>query len=230
MGDERTRVLRVLLSQWGIAAGIVLGAAIIAAGIIIARDDDGAEASGLGVQGPSADTLRQRIHEHADFALYIRGERFDFGKPEFIATEDDEKGPNAHIHDPRHTVIHVHRESTTWDEFFLSLGFELKDMTMFAEPGQESLELPSGEVLQSNGTETLKFIVNGVRVDGIAGQNIGGLTRTLISYGDETDEELMAQYLTVSDEACIPSGVCIERGDGSGEHGEPCSTAGGQCN
>jgi hypothetical protein len=101
---------------------------------------------------------------------------------------------------------------------------------MLVEPGQESLKLPSGEVLRSNGTETLKFIVNGVRVDGIAGQNIGGLTRTLISYGDETGEELMAQYLTVTDEACIPSGVCIERGDGSGEHGEPCSTAGGQCN
>ncbi|MCO5202062.1 MAG: hypothetical protein M9925_10215 [Chloroflexi bacterium] len=230
MDGEQNRVLRVLLGQWGIAAGIVLGAAIIAGAIVIARDDDGASASRLGVQLPAGDTLRQRIHEHADFALYIRGERFDFGKPEFIATEDDEKNPNAHIHDPRHTVIHVHREATTWDEFFLSLGFELKDPTMLVEPGQESLKLPSGEVLRSNGTETLKFIVNGVRVDGIAGQNIGGLTRTLISYGDETGEELMAQYLTVTDEACIPSGVCIERGDGSGEHGEPCSTAGGQCN
>lgn len=230
MDGERNGVLRLLLGQWGIAAGIVLGAAIIAGAIVIARDDDGASASGLGVQLPAGDTLRQRIHEHADFALYLRGERFDFGKPEFIATEDDEKGPNAHIHDPRHTVIHVHREATTWDEFFLSLGFELKDPTMLVEPGQESLKLPSGDVLRSNGTETLKFIVNGVRVDGIAGQNIGGLTRTLISYGDETDEELMAQYLTVTDEACIPSGVCTARGDGSGEHGEPCATAGGQCN
>lgn len=127
-------------------------------------------------------------------------------------------------------MLHIHREATTWDEFFLSLGFELKDVTMFAEPGKESLELPTGEVLHSNGTETLKFIVNGVRVDGIAGLNISGLTRALISYGSESDEELWAQYLTVSDEACIPSGVCIERGDGSGEHGEPCSNAGGQCN
>lgn len=230
MDGERNAVLRLLSGQWGIAAGIMLGAAIVAGAIVLTQDDDGASASGLGVQVPAGDTLRQRIHEHADFALYIRGERFDFGKPEFIATEDDEKGPNAHIHDPRHTVIHIHRESTTWDEFFLSVGFELKDPTMFGEAGQESLKLPSGEVLQSNGTETLKFIVNGVRVDGLAGLNINGLTRTLISFGDETDEELWAQWLTVSDEACIPSGVCTARGDGSGEHGEPCATAGGQCN
>lgn len=230
MDGERNAVLRLLLGQWGIAAGIVLGAAIVAGAIVLTRDDDGPSASGLGVQVPAGDTLRQRIHEHADFAIYIRGERFDFGQPEFIATEDDEKGPNAHIHDPRHTVIHIHRESTTWDEFFLSVGFELKDPTMFGEPGQESLKLPNGEVLQSNGTETLKFIVNGVRVDGLAGLNINGLTRTLISFGDETDEELWAQWLTVSDEACIPSGVCTARGDGSGEHGEPCATAGGQCN
>lgn len=230
MADALNRTFRALRGQWAIAGAILLAAAGVAGAIVITGGDDGdAAASTLGVR-PASDTLRQRIHEHADFALYIRGERFDFGTPEFISYENDEKSPNVHIHDPRHTVIHIHREATTWDEFLLSLGFEIKDSTLFGERGKETIKLPSGEVLQSNSTESLKFIVNGVPVDGIAGLQIAGLSRVLISYGDETEEELMAQYLTVSDEACIPSGVCTDRGDGSGEHGEPCTVTDGQCN
>jgi len=228
MGEARNRLAGLLTGQWAIAAAIVIAGAITAGAVFLTRDE-GEASPALSVR-PASDTLRQRIHEHADFALYIRGERFDFGKPEFISYENDEKSPNVHIHDPRHTVVHIHREATTWDEFLLSLGFELKDSTMFAEVGKETLALPSGEILQSSSTESLKFIVNGVRVDGIAGLQIAGLSRVLISYGDENDEELIAQYLTVTDEACIPAGVCIARGDGSGEHGEPCSVAGGQCN
>ncbi|MCK6565796.1 MAG: hypothetical protein HUU14_12305 [Dehalococcoidia bacterium] len=165
--------------------------------------------------------LRQRIHEHADFALFIRGERFDFHKDQFVSVEGKELSPNAHIHDPRYTVIHVHREQTTWDEFFRSLGFELSDTC---------IKLPSGESLCNNDRETLKFVVNGVRVDTIMFEDIQGLSRVLISYGPESKDEVMGQYATVTDEACIPAGVCRERGTGAGEHGEPCTIGDNSCN
>lgn len=175
--------------------------------------------------------LRQNIHEHADFALFIRGQQFDFGKPEFVSVEGKEKSENVHIHDPRHTVVHVHREQTTWDEFLRSLGFELTDPTLGTHPAKTCLKLPAGERLCTTPAESFKFVMNGVRIDGIADLDIAGLSRLLISYGSETESDVFQnQWPRVSDEACIPAGVCQSRGSGAGEHGEPCAKASGQCN
>jgi hypothetical protein len=175
--------------------------------------------------------LRQQIHEHADFALFIRGHQFDFGRPEFISVEGHEKSENVHIHDPRHTVVHVHREQTTWDEFLRSLGFELTDPTVGTPTEKACLKLPAGERLCTTATESFKFVMNGVRIDGIADLDIAGLSRLLISYGSESEADVFQnQWPRVSDEACIPAGVCQARGSGAGEHGEPCAKASGQCN
>jgi len=167
--------------------------------------------------------LRQKIHEHADFAVVIHGTQFDFGQKQFISTAGKELSPNVHIHDPRHTVIHVHREQTTWDEFFRSLGFELTDTC---------IKLPTGESYCNTGADKLKFVINGVRVDSIMFEDIQGLSRALISYGPETGDQLMQQYAQVTDQACIPSGLCLARGNGSGEHGEPepCTVSDNTCN
>ena len=112
--------------------------------------------------------LRQPIHEHADLALFIRGQQFDFGRPEFVSVEGKEKSANVHIHDPRHTVVHVHREQTTWDEFLRSRGFELTDPTVGTPPEKTCLKIPTGERLCTTATESFKFVMNGVRIDGIA--------------------------------------------------------------
>jgi hypothetical protein len=73
--------------------------------------------------------------------------------------------------------------------------------------------------------------MNGVPVDGIAQVNIAGLSRLLISYGPESlAEVLRTQWPQVTDQACIPAGLCLDRGSGAGEHGEPCSVQGDQCN
>jgi len=167
--------------------------------------------------------LRQKIHEHADFAVVIRGQQFDFGQKQFISTAEKELSPNVHIHSPRHTVIHIHREQTTWDEFFRSLGFELTDTC---------ITLPAGERYCNTATEKLKFVVNGVRIDSIMFEDLQGLSRVLISYGPETDDQVMQQYAHVTDQACIPSGLCLARGTGSGEHGEPepCTVSDNTCN
>jgi hypothetical protein len=206
-----------------VALGLGIGAGAMA---LVGDDSDPGQAQPAVRVGGD---LRQAIHEHADFALYIRGERFDFGQPQFISDENKELSPNVHVHNPRHTVLHVHREGTTWEEFFESVGFALKDSTNLGELGQESLKLPSGEVLQPGGGEAFQFVVNGVPVDGIAGMNISALDRVLISFGTEDEAAAAALYANVSDEACIPQGICLDRGNGAGEHGEPCASADGQC-
>ncbi len=213
---------------------MLVGSVLIALALAFALRDTGSDAH------PAADAfcppgtpgceLRQPIHEHADFALFIRGQRFDFGKPEFISVEGKEKSPNVHIHDPRHTVVHVHREQTTWDEFLRSLGFELTDPTVGTPSEKSCLVMSTHERLCTGVTESLKFYMNGVKVDGVADLDISGLSRLLISFGSESEEAVAKQDAQVTDQACIPAGVCQARGSGSGEHGEPCAKSSGQCN
>ncbi|MCK9517527.1 MAG: hypothetical protein M0R74_00660 [Dehalococcoidia bacterium] len=217
-----------LRSRWGIglvalvlvALGVGIG---VGANAVMGNDTPAAPRPAL------VGNLRQAIHEHADFALFIRGERFDFGQAQFVSDDKQELSPNVHVHHPRHTVLHVHREATTWEEFFRSVGFEIKDSTNLGEVGQERMVLPSGEVLQPQAGEKFTFVVNGVRVDGIAGMNISALDRVLISFGGDDAAAIDAQWAEVTDESCIPQGVCLERGNGAGEHGEPCATNDGTC-
>lgn len=193
----------------------VLSLAVIALVVLLALnlndgDAEGVDDSGLGVSGGT----RPLTHEHADFALVIRGEEFDFGQPQFLSdSEGKELSENVHIHARRFSVVHVHRTLSTWDEFFRSMGFKLTDPSF---PGTTSdrtcMETPAGEKLCNSATETWKFIANGVPVDGLSNVNIGDLDRVLFSFGPETlDEVLAGQWAKVSDEACIPSELCMER-------------------
>ncbi len=214
------------LRLWAIPGAILVGSLAIA-GVLLATLGDEPANPARTLNVVDAGELRQPIHEHADWALVIRGQRFDFSDPAFVSTEDHTLSPNVHVHKPRFTVVHVHREGTTWDEFLRSLGFELTDPTMLAKPEQTALKLPGGEVLRVTATETFKFYVNGVKVDGIAGLNIAALSRVLISYGPESEDEVLRQFAAVTDEACIPQGICVSRGNGNGEHGEPEPCSGG---
>ena len=211
--------------QWIPGAGL-LGVAIVVLGVLLFVN------IGEGDEGPNglSGGNRQALHEHADFALFIRGEQFDFGQPQFLSTEEVERDPDVHIHDPRHTVVHVHREQTTWDQFFRSLGFELTDPSF---PGNDAartcLKMPDGERLCGTDTETWKFYVNDVKVDGIANTFISDIDRVVLSYGDESEEEVLAQVAQVSNEACIVSERCFDRIPPGGNPTEPC-TGRGTCN
>jgi hypothetical protein len=194
--------------QWMPIVG-VLSIAVIALGVMLFLNMDDDEDGGSATQG------RVPTHEHADFALFIRGQKFDFNTDEFMTSEDETpESDNVHLHEPRSSVVHVHTTLTTWDEFLTSIGFRLDDPSFPGVDGERvCMTMPNGEKLCNNGTDTWKFIVNGVAADGVANVNIGDLARVLISYGPETAEQVMAtQWPEVSDEACIPSGLCLKRG------------------
>lgn len=218
--------------------GVLAAAFIVALGIALLMSGDG-KASVAPVQCPPGkpDCVRQPVHWHADFALYVRGTKFNFDQKQFLSTEDKPLSESVHIHkgagakDDRANVIHIHREQTTWDEFLTSLGFRLTDASLTDRVDERTcLQMPgsNGEKLCNGPTETLKFFVNGVRVDGIAVMDISDLDRVLISFGSETEEQARKQYETVTDLACILSESCKSRIDPN-EPPEACSKSSNSC-
>ena len=199
---------------WIPIVGVLVAAVVALAVLLVVNSGEAAPVTVVCEPGTPGCELRQPVHWHADFALYIRGERYDFNQERFISDEEDELTENVHIHNPRHNVVHVHREGTTWREFFTSLGFELTD---------RCLKTPEGEEYCTSGTERLSFVLNGAKLDGLAFQDITDIDRALISFGPETDEELLAQYELVTDEACIVSLLCMERVPPEGIEEEPCA-------
>ena len=203
--------LPVLIGMGAICLGL-LGV------VLFASDDSGSEAPGVVLD--TTEALRQPVHWHADFAVVINGQQFDFNQSGFISTEGGEKNPWVHIHDPRPTVIHVHREQTTWDEFFGSLGFKLTDT---------SLTLPNGTNYTSGEGGTLRFFVNRVRVDTIQFESIADLSQGLVTFGPESEEDIRrTQIPLVTDQACIPSELCLYRVPAVPEL-EPCTKSSGSC-
>ena len=218
---------------WGPVMGF-LGVAAVALGLMVALGVNGdtkivKEIPTCQVGTPGCEN-RPAVHEHADFALFINGKQFDFNKPQFVSREGDHLSDEVHIHDPRHTVVHIHRAGTSWGSFFDSLKFKLMDPTFPGTTNEKTcLTMPDGTNHCNSATNTWKFFLNGVQVDGLTLQYMHDLDRALFSYGPETADQVRAQQVPlVSDQACIPSEICKARIDPN-EPIEPCSKSAKTC-
>ena len=207
---------RQLLLGGGAAALLAVGGL---AGYAFALADSGEPEAPDNPVLTEAVELRQPVHDHADLAIVVRGQLLDLSADEFLSTADEAKSENAHVHAPRTAVVHIHREQTTWSELFLSLGGKLTDTC---------LSISNNDYCPS-ASESLKFLVNGVRVDAIRYMEIGEMDRVLISYGAETDEQVLAQLRLLTDQACIPSENCAARVDPNSPEVEPCAKSETSC-
>ena len=161
------------------------------------------------------------FHEHADFVLFLDGERFDFAKDEFMSIKPCVAKSNSWIptayahgldleevvdlHNRDGNVVHVHQEGVTWHDFFESLKMGLEDNLFVDHEGNQ---------YKSNDSNEFRFVVNGERVETIVEREIRDLDQVLISYGprDEDPNILSVQYGQVTNSACLFSGSCPHRG------------------
>ncbi len=170
------------------------------------------------------DKKPEAFHIHADFALFLRGERFDFAKPEFMSIEpctpeetnlipsayahlgEEGLGSAVHLHGNVGHIIHVHRPGITYKDFFNSLDMEFEKGLLVNRNGKET---------KDNATNTFRYFINDQEVENLTDIEIQSLDRTLITYGPQNrsassiDRELEA----LTDEACIYSGLCPKRGE-----------------
>ena len=136
-------------------------------------------------------------HAHADFMVYINGKKLDFNSPIY-----DERDPRIHLHIRNKygdSVIHVEAEGVKLGDFFTSLGMRLK----------ENCFRTRSVNFCNDGNRTLKMYVNGVKNDDFGNYEIKDIDRILITFGNESDEEIRKQMDSVTKVSCISSNKCV---------------------
>lgn len=146
--------------------------------------------------------LGEKVHEHADFKVYLNDKPFDFTNDKYQSTTGNPLDPEAHLHDGNGEVTHKHRKGVTLEYFFKSIGITFNN---------DCFVLDSGTKYCNDDKNSLKFLVNGKANNQFGDYEFNDLERILISYGPK-DQDLNKQISSVTDLACMYSEKCPERG------------------
>lgn len=131
-------------------------------------------------------TEEVKYHAHFDLKVYTSGTAVDFSQAKYQETKDNKLNPDIHFHDGNGKVVHVHKEGVTLGDLFNSFGLKV-DGTLF---------------------------VNGEKKDiaNILSYSPKDLDRILITNLSSSGAALTKQIAEVSDDSCIYSEKCPERG------------------
>lgn len=143
-------------------------------------------------------------HYHANFALYINGQREEFKSPTYyeetsMCTADTLMTPEgrAHMHDDVNDVVHVEDHAVTWGQFFTNLGWYMGP-NFIEGPG------PNGTMHQENGNTQLHLIINGqdyTDLGGLQNTMIKDRDKLLVSFGDLSNVTLQQEYRAIPNTA-----------------------------
>ena len=118
-------------------------------------------------------------HEHASMLVRIFGDKFDFS-----ATTYQIKSSWIHFEESDGNTIHRHSSGVTLDYLFETLGIGIDENCYIFSDGRQFC---------TNEDYSLKYFINGDRVNSINDYVVQDDDRILISYGGETNEQVVAQ-------------------------------------
>ena len=118
-------------------------------------------------------------HEHASLLVRIFGDKFDFSLPNYQI-----KSSWIHFEDQDGDTIHRHSSGVELEFLFNSLQIGLNEKCFIFADGRQFC---------TNDDYSLKYFVNHKPVSDIRGYVIQEDDRILISYGDETEDEIEEQ-------------------------------------
>lgn len=128
-------------------------------------------------------------HAHAAILVKIFGDPFDFSAPTYQI-----KSPWIHFEGRDGSTIHKHATGVTLGYLFESLSLGLDDMCYSFQDGRNFC---------TDDEYSLKFYINGERVDDIREYEIVEDDRILISYGGENEEEIEAQLAELENQTIV---------------------------
>ena len=141
------------------------------------------------------------VHYHANFAVYINGQREDFKNPIYYSeggcTAENVTTPvmRAHMHENVNDVVHVEDHAVTWGNFFENLWWSV---------GSDFIQKSDGTMYKADDTNKLHVYINGddyTDFGSIASREIKDKDRVLISFGSEDKQALEKQYQSVASSA-----------------------------
>lgn len=143
-------------------------------------------------------------HFHANFAVYVDGERIDFTDEKF--SEDiawcsisgkQEPKDRVHLHERNQETIHIHASWVSWWHFFSNndIIFSGDNINI-----SEDFKDQSGVFTQTE-TKKMSFLLNWKSVKNPFNRLINSEDKLLINYGSQSDEEIQELYTTVSSNA-----------------------------
>ena len=128
-------------------------------------------------------------HEHASVLVRIFGDKFDFSLPAYQI-----KSSWIHFEAQDGTTVHRHASGVTMGYLFETLGITVNE---------ECYIFPDGRQFCNNDEYSLKYYVNHERVSDINDYVFEDLDRILISYGNETPEEIEEQLAELDAQAIL---------------------------
>jgi hypothetical protein len=136
------------------------------------------------------------VHYHANFDVYINGQREVFNSPLYYeekgggtCTADTTLTPlgRAHMHDNVSDVVHVEDRAVTWGQFFENLRWAVNDMV---------IKTPDAVHLADN-TNHITFIINGHAIQDISTETIHDKDRLLVDFGPGNDATVQKEFTAV---------------------------------
>lgn len=143
------------------------------------------------------------VHVHADFLIMIDDQRIDLTDKKYQSSAEAILHKNVHLHDGEDNVVHRHAEDITFVEFLDSLGFTLTN---------ECLSNDIGESFCTNNEKNVALYVNGDIVENVANYIPQEEDQILLYYGIKGSQKVFEYQTAITDESCIYSGTCPERG------------------
>jgi len=131
-------------------------------------------------------------HIHADIKIYVNGKQMNFADNKYYMRSSFVHFDNQQNKADAGGVLHMHATGVPMWAVLKSLGMEI---------GYNCLTLENNEKLCNNNKQMLKFFVNGKNVDDIENYVFKDLDKILVSYVDETGQQLIEQIISVTDYA-----------------------------
>lgn len=154
-------------------------------------------------KSPVQSSTDEPVHLHADLRVFVDGAAIDFSQDKYQSTKEHELNPETHFHDGVGNMVHVHAAGVTLNDLFGSLDMNLS---------RDCLQLDSGESKCATGEQKLRLYVNGTESADAGDYLIKDLDRVLVFYGQPTTTAIERELAAVSNDACIYSETCPERG------------------
>lgn len=138
------------------------------------------------------------VHYHANFAIYVKGERLKLDSPLYYEEVqacggDHVQNPKirTHMHNMVSHVVHVHDNGVTWGHFFANIGMTDGDNVFRID----------NKIYINSEKMPITYILNGQKVATTANTTIKSKDTLLVSIGTSDEQTIGEQYASIEQDA-----------------------------